>query len=103
MIRQFDLVANPGARQRPNVPYMVILQSHHLSMETTVVAPVRTSDEADGIGDVEVPIIVEDLPHAIMVAELAHLPTGLIGRRVGSLADHEDDIRRALDQLFTGF
>ncbi|MBP7705331.1 MAG: hypothetical protein KA105_08650 [Caulobacter sp.] len=54
MIRQFDLVASPGARQRPNVPYMVILQSHHLSMETTV-------------------------------------------------ADHEDDIRRALDQLFTGF
>lgn len=103
MSRQFDLVANPGAGQQPNVPYIVVLQSHHLPMETTVVAPVRRSDHVEGIVEIEVPVVVDDQPHAIMIAELAHIPTRLIGHAVTNLGGHEDQIRRSLDRLFTGF
>jgi hypothetical protein len=38
-----------------------------------------------------------------MVSELAHMPTRVVGQTLESLAAHEDDIRRALDRLFTGF
>lgn len=72
-------------------------------METTVVAPVRRSSDAEGIGHVEVLVAVNARPYAIMIAELAHVPTRLVGRAVANLTGHEDQVRRALDQLFTGF
>jgi toxin CcdB len=101
--RQFDVVPNPEAMRRPGVPFMILLQSHHLPMQTTIVAPIRTMQEAEGVREIEVPVSVSDAPHAIMVSELAHLPTRRVGRTVQSLAHHEDDFRRALDRLFTGF
>ena len=103
MNRQFDVVANPEARRRPTVPFMVVLQSHHLPMQTTVVAPIRRFEDAVGVDEIEVSVSVQSTRHVIMVSELAHLPTRMIGRTVDTLAAHEDDIRRALDRLFTGF
>ncbi len=101
--RQFDVVANPEARRQPTVPFMVVLQSHHLSMQTTVVAPIRILADAEGVEEIEVQVSVRDARHVIMVSELAHLPRSMVGRTVESLASHEDEIRRALDRLFTGF
>lgn len=101
--RQFDVVANPEAKRRPTVPFMVVLQSHHLPMQTTIVAPIRRVEDTEGVGDIEVPVSVHDARYAIMVSELAHLPTRMVGRTVESLADNEDDIRRGLEKLFTGF
>lgn len=103
MNRQFDVVTNPEAKRRPTVPYMVVLQSHHLPMQTVVVAPMRALEAAEGVGEIEVPVRVQDAQYAIMMSELAHLPTRIVGRAVESLADHEDDIRRSLDRLFSGF
>lgn len=103
MNRQFDVVANPEAGRRPTVPFMVVLQSHYLPLQTIVVAPIRRGEDAEGVGEVEVAVSVNDAPHVVMVSELAHLPTLAVGRTVVSLASHEDDIRRALDRLFTGF
>jgi len=39
----------------------------------------------------------------LVVTELASMRGEHLKRRVGSLLAHEDDIRRALDRLFTGF
>ena len=101
--RQFDVVANPEARRQPTLPFMVVLQSHHLPMQTTIVAPIRRIEDAEGVGEIEVPVSVQRTRHVIMVSELAHMPTRVVGQTLESLAAHEDDIRRALDRLFTGF
>jgi hypothetical protein len=37
------------------------------------------------------------------MAELGNVPTRTLGRARANLSEHEDDIRRALDRLFTGF
>lgn len=103
MIRQFDILRNPEGSRRPTVPYILVLQSHHTPMATTIVAPIRRKAEAEGHADVEVPVSVMEENCAVMVAELAHLPSRMLGRTIANLAGHEDDIRRALDRLFTGF
>lgn len=102
-MRQFDVLVNPARSEHPWAPYMVVLQSHHLEqLETTVVAPL--------IDDTERPVTGVDLPGTfngrnlvLAVAELRG--SALEGRRraLGSLADREDDIRRVLEKLFSGF
>jgi len=39
----------------------------------------------------------------VSIPELVALSSSLLHRKVGSLVEHEDAIRRALDRLFTGF
>jgi hypothetical protein len=41
--------------------------------------------------------------YTLSLAELAVMDAKPLSVRVGSIAEHEDDIRRALDRLFTGF
>ena len=41
--------------------------------------------------------------HLVSVIGLAAISSARLKRRIGSLLAHEDDIRRALDRLFTGF
>lgn len=103
-LRQFDAASNPEGARRPAVPYLIVLQSHLLfDMPTLVVAPIRLTAHAEDISDIRVPVMFEGQAMAIMVAELAYIPTKRLGKAVGSLADHEDAIRRSLDRIFTGF
>jgi hypothetical protein len=39
----------------------------------------------------------------LAIGEAAGVPNLGFGRTIGSVAGHEDAIRRALDRLFTGF
>lgn len=103
MNRQFDVVTNPESKRRPKAPFMIVLQSHHLPMQTTIIAPIRLMEDTEGLSEVEVPVSVHDTCYAVMVSELAHLPTHMVGRTIDNLAGYEDDLRRALDRLFTGF
>ncbi len=101
--RQFDIIQTPDRAGRAIVPYILILQSHYALMATTIVAPIRRKDYAEGHAEIEAPISVGDEDCAVMVAELAHLPSRMLGRSIDSLSRQEDDIRRALDRLFIGF
>lgn len=104
MIRQFDVAPNPDAARRPAAPYLVVLQSHLLyGMPTLIVAPLRRSEAVEGIADLQPAVTFEDERYAVMVAEMAHIPTRLLSQSIGNLAEHEDAIRRALGRLFTGF
>ena len=47
--------------------------------------------------------MIDGDPLVIVLTELAGVQGRSLTRRVGSLLAHEDDIRRALDRLFTGF
>ncbi len=84
-------------------PFLVMLSSHHLHDLTEVVAAPAICDAAKTIGAVEVGVVIQDQSLALVVSDLFSLPAHRLKRPIGSLADQEDDIRRALDRLFTGF
>lgn len=104
MIRQYDVCDNPSAATRAKVPYLVVLQSHLFeALPTLIVAPLMRLDQAAQSGKV---LIEVDFAGEVLVmnaAFLTNIERRLLGRPRGSLAAYEDDIRRAIDRLFTGF
>jgi hypothetical protein len=102
-LRQFDVFRNPSPEARKVAPFLVMLSSHHLrGIEEIVVAPL-VNDAAETVGELEIVAEIEGERLTLVVSELFSLtPTGLRGA-VDNLAYLEDDIRRAIDRLFTGF
>lgn len=102
-MRQFDLFENPVSQMRGAAPFVVILSSHLLGeLSDIVVAPLRRG-VAGGLPGLEVPVVVEGETLLISLPGLAGIRAASLRSRKGSLLAHEDDIRRALDRLFTGF
>lgn len=102
-MRQFDVYENPSAAARRFAPYLVVLSSHLiLGFEDAVVAPLVNDGQAT-VGTLEVDVALEGQRLILVVSELAGIEGRALSRKIGSLAAYEDDIRRALDRLFTGF
>jgi len=103
VIRQFDVFDNPSAVQRGKTPFVAVLQSHHLhGIATAVVAPLHAAS-IERLAGLCVEVEVNEIPVVLVASELAHLPAIRLRRKVGSPLRWDDDIRRALDRLFTGF
>lgn len=102
-MRQFDVFENPSTQARRFAPYLTVLSSHLvLGFDDAVVAPLVSDSHATvGSFEIEVDFAGENL--VLVVSELAVIARQNLKGRVGSLAAHEDEIRRALDRLFTGF
>ncbi len=77
-----------------------MIQSHFIELDVVVVAPLATDKAANGV---DIDVGYEDSGFVLALSELGSVPRQSLGRTVGSLTPHEDDIRRALDRLFTGF
>lgn len=104
MIRQFAVFENPSPRSRAAAPFIVVMQSHFLSeMHTTLVAPLIREPRSGDFTRVSIQVRLGDEFLHLSLAEMAPIRSAELRRSVGDLADHEDDIRRALDRLFTGF
>jgi toxin CcdB len=102
-VRQFDLFENPAAPMREAAPFVVVLSSHLLGdLAETVVAPLRRG-EGLGVPGLEVPVMVDGEALLISISGAAGIRVAALRRPKGSLLAHEDEIRRALDRLFTGF
>lgn len=104
VIRQFDVFPNPSGKSRNSIPYVVCLQSHFLdSLDTVIVAPLMRFPA--GAKPNEVMVEVEFSGERLMadLSSLTGFHRALLKRVEGDLLDHEYDIRRALDRLFTGF
>ncbi|WP_425987208.1 CcdB family protein [Brevundimonas sp. TWP2-3-2] len=102
-MRQFDFFENPSPEMRQTAPYLVVLSSHLFAdLSEVVVAPVVRPNLLTP-SDFDVPVVVDEERHLVSVIGLAAISSARLKRRVGSLLAHEDDIRRALDLLFTGF
>jgi toxin CcdB len=102
-VRQFDVFENPSDRSRSYAPYVVVLQSHHLSaIDTVIVAPL-IADAERPLTLIDLPVLVLERPLVAALSELANMPSKLLRSPIASLAGEEDNIRRALDRLFTGF
>jgi toxin CcdB len=103
-MRQFDLFTNPSPRSRAVAPFVVLLQSHLLAaMPTAVVAPLLLDDGRSAYTETSVIVLFEGVQYVASIAELAAIDARRLQQPVGSLRDHEDALRRALDRVFTGF
>jgi toxin CcdB len=104
VIRQYDVFQNPGASTRTRVPYVVVLQSHLFeALPTVVIAPLMRLDHSARGSKVLVEVEFADENLVVNAAFLSNIEHRELGRARGSLAAYEDDIRRAVDRLFTGF
>lgn len=103
-MRQFDVVANPSRTTGAQAPYLLILQSHLLeALGVRIVAPLLRPEMVESDGAVALEIEFGGERFTLAMALLANIETKHLGKPLGSLAAHEDAIRRALDRLFTGF
>ena len=84
-------------------PFVVVLSSHLLpGLSEVVVAPlVRSGVLAPS--DFDSPVTVDGETMVVSIIGLAAIAGDRLKSRRASLLTHEDDIRRALDRLFTGF
>ncbi len=102
-MRQFEAYQNPSPEARKAAPFLVVLSSHHLRDLTEVVVAPVVGDAPVRILELELPVSVQDRELTLVVSDMFSVRSEFLRRRVDSLAAHEDDIRRALDRLFTGF
>ncbi len=102
-VRQFGVYENPSASGRRFAPYLVVLSSHLLAdFDDVVVAPL-VNDAKGTVSELEIDVSVQDQELVLVISELSTIASRTLRRRIGTLLDHEFDIRRALDRLFTGF
>lgn len=102
-MRQFDVYENPSPAARRFAPYLVVLSSHLLlDFDDAVVAPL-VNDSQRTVPGLELDIDLNGEPLVLVISEMAGVEGRTLRRHLGSLLSHQDDIRRALDRLFTGF
>ena len=102
-MRQFDVYENPSRDARLFAPYLVVLSSHLLlDFDDAVVAPL-VNDSRRTVPALELDIEMNGEALVLVISEMAGVEGRALRRRVGSLLALEDDIRLALDRLFTGF
>jgi toxin CcdB len=104
VIRQFDVFTNPSTISRRIAPYVVALQSEYAGdLETVVVAPLLLANDLPSLTQMMVKVDLDGITLIASMPELAAINRRSLRSRIGNLLAYEDDIRRALDRLFTGF
>ena len=83
---------------------MVVMQSHLLAaMPTVLVAPMFRAEQRTAYSYVSVALSFQGEALVVSLAEMAAIDMQSLRETLGDLRDHEDDIRRALGRVFTGF
>lgn len=102
-MRQFDVLENPNPETARHSPFLVVLQSHHLEpLDTVLLAPL-VNDARRALSPLDIAVEFQGGTYFLAVAEAAGVPKAGFGRPIGSVVEHEDAIRRAVERLFTGF
>ena len=103
-MRQFDVFPNPSPRSGTAAPFIVLMQSHFVDvMPSALIAPLIREPRSGDFTRVSVAVRLNDEALHLSLAEMAPIARADLRRALGSLRSYEDDIRRALDRLFTGF
>lgn len=101
---QFDVFENPNAETNQAIPFLLDVQTGLLdTLATRVVVPlVNASVMGKGIKYLNPEFTVRNTSLFMSTAEVAGVPIGSIGEKVGSLKNHRQEIIAALDFLITG-
>ncbi|HEY3846408.1 MAG TPA: CcdB family protein [Acetobacteraceae bacterium] len=100
---QHDLFVNPSRRGRAIYPLLVDLQADIVGGESRIVAPLTTTAIVPNPPTRVLPRVMHDgQGYVVMMRLLGFLPARQLGSSIGSIAQHRDDISRALDWLFFG-
>ena len=103
-MRQFDVYEAPTEASRRIAPFVVVVQSHFLDgVPTVIIAPLLRQADRPAYADVSVSLRFADQDLVLSLAELVTVDRAMLRRSRGTLREHEDDIRRALERVFTGF
>jgi toxin CcdB len=100
---QFDVHRNTG-QHKGSIPFVVIVQSAQFNdYRRRVVVPLV---RASAIGAVRFPVfnpsfVVKGVKVVLHPLEMVSVPSELLGAKVGSLADADQLIINALDELFS--
>ncbi len=103
-MKQFDIVANPNKATRAQYPFLVVLQHDRLAEYSgVVVAPLHPISPTFVKTRLHPFIQFENKSFVIITEEMAAIPRVLLGRVLGSAADHRYAIIGAIDLVFTGY
>lgn len=102
---QLDVYENPNPASREEIPYLLDVQTGLLEgVASRVVVPlVKASAMGKAAQHLNPRFTVGQSEVIMSTAELAGIPTRLLGQKVASLADRRDEIIAALDFLFSGY
>ena len=101
-MRQFDVYQN-GSTAQAFAPFLVVLQSHHLDVLDTVIVAPLIRDAALGLSLVDLAVDFANETLVLALSELSSVERRLLRKREGDLLYLEDEIRPAVERLFTGF
>ncbi|MCK6557010.1 CcdB family protein [Candidatus Binatia bacterium] len=99
---QFDLFRHKRSKR---YPFLLDLQADLLrDLATRVVAPLTTVRRLRGkpISRLNPTVEIEGTEYAVILQELAAVPTRALGTAAGNLHDRRAELIAALDLLFTG-
>ena len=83
---------------------VVDLQTDLIGIEASrIVAPLREAGRYAAFPGLTPKVEIDGREWIVRVQELAALPGAELGEPIGSLADHRDVLKRALDVLIDGF
>jgi hypothetical protein len=102
-VRQFDFYENPFVSSRATAPFLVVLSSHLMRQTDVVIAAPLVRDREKQVTEIEVRLQVGDEDLILSLADMGGLEAKILRRRLGSLSEHEDAIRRGISRVFTGF
>jgi toxin CcdB len=95
---QFDLFRLRGGQ------LVVDLQTDLIGIDASrIVAPLREAGRYAAFPGLTPSVAFDNQAWIVRVQELAALPGAELGEPIGSLADHRDVLKRALDILIDGF
>ncbi|BDU73353.1 CcdB family protein [Mesoterricola silvestris] len=103
---QFSVHANPNARSKGEVPYLLDVQSDLMSLlATRVVVPLYRPEGArsQALTRLTPEVRFQGMPLIAMVPEMAGIRGRDLGAAVGELASARKEILQAIDLLLTGF
>ena len=102
---QLDVYENPNPATQEEIPYLLDVQTGLLEgLASRVVVPlIKASAMGKAAQRLNPRFTVEQNEVIMSTAELAGIPMRLLGQKVGTLADHRNEIIAALDFLFSGY
>jgi toxin CcdB len=100
---QFDVYPNPAGGMAGAAPYVVDVQSDHVTrLPTRMVVPLARPDEFLPLGHLNPLVEIDGERLAALTQFMAAVPREVLRDPVASLEDRRQDFINAIDFLFTG-